>query len=60
MRSVYELSEKYNRDVILGTTPVCNYSTSLGSTSLLKPVEFVQSLGKLKKDLLENVGVELP
>jgi len=46
MRCVYELSEKYNREIILGTT------------SLIKPAEFVENLGKLKKDTVD--GVELP
>jgi len=46
MRSVYELSEKHNREVILGTT------------SLIRPLEFVESLGQLKK--VETLEVELP
>jgi len=45
-RCVYELSEKYNRDVILG------------STTLIKPVEFVQSLAQLKKP--DTVSIDLP
>jgi len=47
MRSVYELSKKYNREVILG------------STSLLKPNEFIESLGQLKKPESFD-GIELP
>jgi len=48
MRSVYELSEKYNREVILG------------STSLLRPTEFMDSLLNLKKSDSVKGAVELP
>jgi len=49
LRSAYELSSKYNREVIMG------------STSLITPEDFLKQLNQLKTlDLLKDDSVELP
>jgi len=49
MRSVYELSSKFNREVILGGFVLSSGLTFEGSTSVMTPTQYVESLKKLKK-----------
>ena len=49
MRSVYELSAKFNREIILGKFLLNIFVIFSGSTSVLTPSQFVEGLKKLKK-----------